>query len=67
MKLLESLKCPYSVIKELIEGGFIIMKEDGVTIVKHWLWHNQIDPKSILLVLIQEMILEFLIMVFMNL
>lgn len=46
MKLLESLKCPYSVIKELIEGGFIIIKEDGVTIVKHWLWHNQIDPKK---------------------
>lgn len=45
-KLLESLKCPYSVIRELIEGGFIIMKEDGVTIVKHWLWNNQIDPRK---------------------
>lgn len=45
-KLLESLKCPNSVVKELIEAGFIIMTEEGVTIVKHWLLHNQIDPRK---------------------
>lgn len=44
--LLKRLECPFQAIEELIDSGFLFRKDNGVVIVRHWLWHNNIGPKN---------------------
>lgn len=44
--LLKRLECPFQAIEELIDSGFLLRKDNGVVIVRHWLWHNNIGSKN---------------------